>query len=237
MVSHCFVSWSPNPSLWRWRSVFLRTPLDVHLSPDFSSNIVCFREDDESPLSDDPFPADAGILVPRALSGLKYGPWAVGMVRGLGRPPLKPSTGGPGGGGADDGRGGGGGGGGDDEGDGCGDDDAGGEDAYLLPMLTVALASVHLGYCVGVWARDEALDVRFLRTGVGLFCLLLVSALRLKCQSGLDAYILGLGASAGVMIWTGERCFVKKESTSAGFVSLLAASMSLIFSAALYNNV
>ncbi|KAI5063996.1 hypothetical protein GOP47_0020666 [Adiantum capillus-veneris] len=92
------------------------------------------------------------------------------------------------------------------------------------------------GYCIAVWLKDETLDSGFLRTGICLFLLLAVAAVRMNNQSGLDAYIIGLGASIGVMLWTGERCLSKKEGSPSGIVSLLAASMAVIFSAALFEN-
>lgn len=103
--------------------------------------------------------------------------------------------------------------------------------------MTIAFAAFHLGYCIAVWIKDEALDLEFFRTGVGLFCLLAVAALRLNNQTGVDAYILGLGASVGVMLWTGERCLVKKEGIPAGIVTLFAAAMAVMFTVALYDNI
>jgi hypothetical protein len=105
----------------------------------------------------------------------------------------------------------------------------------LLPVLTLAFAAFHLGYCIAIWVKDDNLDFEFFRTGLGLFGLLAVAAMRLNARTGIDAYILGLGASVGVMVWTGERCLVKREGSPAGIVALFAASMALMFTAALYH--
>ncbi|KAG6543231.1 hypothetical protein Mapa_015482 [Marchantia paleacea] len=197
-----------------------------------SPSIVCFRDDDL------PFPEH---LVGRSPSDLnvrtsleiRYSPWAVHMMNGFGKKEgnkLKESTGGPpgGGNGADDGGGDGGGGGGDDDGE---------EHIFLLPVLTLAFAAFHLGYCIAIWIKDENLDFEFFRTGLILFGLLAVAAIRLNARTGIDAYILGLGASVGVMVWTGERCLVKREGSPAGIVALFAASMAVMFTAALYHNI
>eukprot|EP01018_Ginkgo_biloba_P029987 Gb_34044 [translate_table: standard] len=196
-------------------------------------NVVCFRDDD-CPFPDNPLERDAGSLSLRTNSEIRYSPWATSMLNGLGKignPKIRESTGGPTGGGKgdDDGGGGdGGGGGGDDEGEGH---------IFLLPLLTLAFAAFHMGYCIAVWVKDENLDNEFLRTGFGLFCLLVLSAIRLNNRTGIDAYILGLGASVGVMVWTGERCFVKREGNPSGIVALFAASMAVMFTAALYHSI
>jgi hypothetical protein len=36
-------------------------------------------------------------------------------------------------------------------------------------------------------------------------------------------------------LWPGERCLVKREGNSAGIVALFAASMAVMFTAALYH--
>lgn len=151
------------------------------------------------------------------------------MMNGFGKSDPKEFTGGPTGGGAggnDDDWGDGGGGGGDEGGD---------EQIFYLPLLTIAFAAFHLGYCIAVWLKDETLDSEFFRTGVGLFCLLAVAAIRLNNRTGIDAYILGWGASVGVMLWTGERCIMKKEGSPAGIVTLFAAAMAVMFTGALYD--
>lgn len=194
-------------------------------------SISCFCEDD--PLIPEHLFDKGGTFAFRTKLEIRYSPWAVSMMDGFGKVDkrmTKEFTGGPtggGNGGNDDDGGDGGGGGGDDGGNARPD---------ILPLLTIAFAAFHLGYCVAVWMKDEALDIGFLRTGICLFLLLAVAAVRMNNQSGLDAYILGLGASIGVMLWTGERCLSKKEGSPSGIVSLLAASMAVIFSAALFEN-
>lgn len=91
----------------------------------------------------------------------------------LTQPTWKIIAGGPPGNGkgGDDGGGDGGGGGGDDDGE---------DHIFLLPVLTLAFAAFHLGYCIAIWVKDESLDFDFFRTGLGLFALLAVAALRLN---------------------------------------------------------
>ncbi|XP_024396846.1 uncharacterized protein [Physcomitrium patens] len=191
--------------------------------------VVCFRDDD-APLPEYLVERNWSDMNVRTNLEIRYSPWAVEMMNGFGNKneaKTKESTGGPpgNGNGGDDG-GNGGGGGGDDDGD---------YHVFLLPMLTLAFAAFHLGYCIAVWVKDDNLDFEFLRTGLGLFGLLAVSAFRLNTRTGIDAYILGLGASLGVMVWTGERCLVKKEGNPAGVVALFAASMAVMLTAALYH--
>eukprot|EP00249_Psilotum_nudum_P011161 c23000_g1_i2 orf=416-1213(-) len=199
-------------------------------------SITCFR-DDELPLPEHLLDRDMGNLSLRTKLEIRYSPWALSMMNVLGRGDgsrLKEFTGGPAGGGRGDGDGGG-------EGGGGGGDNDGEERVFLLPLLTIAFAAFHLGYCIAVWMKDESLHFDFVRTGLGLFCLLVVAAIRLNnllplSRTGVDAYLLGLGASVGVMIWTGERCLVKKDDNPAGVVALFAAAMSVIFTAALYDD-
>lgn len=198
-----------------------------------SASITCFCDDDPL-IPEHLFDKDGGTYAFRTKLEITYSPWAMSMMDGFGRADrrtAKEFTGGPtgGGNGGDDDDGGEGGGGGGDEGGNLRPD--------ILPLLTVAFAAFHLGYCIAVWIKDETFEIGFFRTGVGLFLLLAISAIRMNNQTGLDAYILGLGASLGVMLWTGERCLSKKEGSPAGIVSLLAASMAVIFSAALYENI
>eukprot|EP00850_Spirogloea_muscicola_P012527 SM000081S22661 [mRNA] locus=s81:340739:341364:- [translate_table: standard] len=56
----------------------------------------------------------------------------------------------------------------------------------------------------------------------------------MSSRTGIDAYILGLGASIGVMLWTGERFCGKREVCPAGILTTLAGGMSFIFMAAVY---
>nr|PNR36018.1 hypothetical protein PHYPA_021868 [Physcomitrium patens] len=159
--------------------------------------VVCFREDDA------PFPE---YLVERNWSDMsvrtnleiQYSPWAIQMMNGFAEEAKqKESTGGPPGNGkgGDDGDGHGGGGGGDDDAD---------DHIFLLPMLTLAFAAFHLGYCIAIWVKDDGLNLEFIRTGLGLFFLLAVSALRLNVETGKDAHVLGIVSSLGVMVWTGK---------------------------------
>ncbi|CAM6042081.1 unnamed protein product [Sphagnum compactum] len=193
-------------------------------------SIVCFR-DDNAPFPEYLVDKDWNDMSMGASLEIRYSPWAVQMMHGFGNKDvsrLKESTGGPPGNGkgGDDGGGDGGGGGGDNDGE---------DHIFLLPVLTLAFAAFHLGYCIAIWVKDDNLDFEFFRTGLGLFGLLAVAAMRLNARTGIDAYILGLGASVGVMVWTGERCLVKREGSPAGIVALFAASMALMFTAALYH--
>jgi hypothetical protein len=66
--------------------------------------------------------------------------------------------------------------GGDDGGGGRGDND--GEDCiFLLPVLILAVAAFHLGYCITIWVKDDNLDSEFFQTGLGLFGQLAVAAI------------------------------------------------------------
>lgn len=197
--------------------------------PLHNSPITCFCDDDP-PFPEHLLDKDGRHLSLRTKLEIRYSPWAMSMMNGFGKidgKTAKEFTGSPTGGGrgGDDDAGEGGGGGGDEGGD---------EQVYFLPLLTIAFAAFQLGYCIAVWMKDETLDFDFLRAGVGLFCLLAVAAIRLNNQTGVDGYIVGLGASIGVMLWTGEHCLVKKEGSAAGVVTLIAATMALMFTAALY---
>ncbi|KAJ7526533.1 hypothetical protein O6H91_16G013400 [Diphasiastrum complanatum] len=219
----------PFPSRSLCDESILPSPASETTSLEYSRMIVCFREDD-LPVPEHPVQRDTGDSGVRTSLEVQYSPWAISMMNGFGKAYVnktKESTGGPPGGnkGGDDG-----------DGDGGGDDD---EDdrIFLLPLLTLAFAAFHLGYCIAIWVKDESLDSESFRTGLGLFCLLGMAAIRLKSGAGLDAYVLGLGASLGVMFWTGERYVVKREGSLAGIVALLAASMAATFTASLYDNI
>eukprot|EP00252_Welwitschia_mirabilis_P024822 TRINITY_DN7512_c0_g2_i1.p1 TRINITY_DN7512_c0_g2~~TRINITY_DN7512_c0_g2_i1.p1 ORF type:complete len:121 (-),score=11.94 TRINITY_DN7512_c0_g2_i1:109-471(-) len=56
-------------------------------------------------------------------------------------------------------------------------------------------------------------------------------------HAGIDAYILGLGSSVGVMVWAGERWIIKKETNPAAILALSAASIGVMFTIAIYHNV
>jgi hypothetical protein len=69
--------------------------------------------------------------------------------------------------------------GGDNGGGNRGDND--GEDCiFLLPVLILAVAAFHLGYCIAIWVKDDNLDFKFFQTGLGLFGLLAVAAMHLN---------------------------------------------------------
>jgi hypothetical protein len=70
--------------------------------------------------------------------------------------------------------------GGDGNGGGGGGDDDGEDHIFLLPILTLAFAAFHVGYCIAVWVKDDSLDFEFFRTALALFGLLTISALRLN---------------------------------------------------------
>eukprot|EP00252_Welwitschia_mirabilis_P024823 TRINITY_DN7512_c0_g2_i3.p1 TRINITY_DN7512_c0_g2~~TRINITY_DN7512_c0_g2_i3.p1 ORF type:complete len:256 (-),score=42.36 TRINITY_DN7512_c0_g2_i3:109-876(-) len=164
-------------------------------------------------------------------AGIRFGPWAESMLerdeKGLKRRDNE-STGGPSGGGNDKD---------DDDGGGGGGDDDSEDHLFMLPFLTLAFAAFHLGYCIAVWIKHDKLDSEFLRTGFGLFCLLVIAAIRLNRHAGIDAYILGLGSSVGVMVWAGERWIIKKETNPAAILALSAASIGVMFTIAIYHNV
>lgn len=192
--------------------------------------VVCFRDDD-APLPEYLVERNWSDMSGRANLEIRYSPWAAQMMSGIGKrkeTEIKESTGGPPGNGK-------GGEGGDGNGGGGGGDDESEDHIFLLPILTLAFAAFHLGYCIAVWVKDDSLDFQFFRTGLALFVLLTISALRLNARTGIDAYILGLGASVGVMVWTGERSLVKREGSPAGVVALFAASMAVMFTAAIYH--
>ncbi|GAQ87600.1 hypothetical protein KFL_003640020 [Klebsormidium nitens] len=197
-----------------------------------------FLEDDQ------PFPAtvtqrDMAELSLRARLESKYSSQlGAGIISTFGRHDLlqrkrdlKENFGGsPPGGGKNNGRG---------RGDGGGGGGGGGEGQtaiYLLPVLTLVFAAVFLGYAVAVGLKEEGMNMDFLRTSAGLFGLLALAAFRVNNQTGIDAFILGLGASTAVMVWTGERFVVRKEIAPAGIVTILAASMAVIFTGALYHS-
>ncbi|GBG81762.1 hypothetical protein CBR_g33940 [Chara braunii] len=205
--------------------------------------IRCFRDDD-SPFPDRMSEKDLQRLGRGLGPGrdLQFSSWTVQMMDQAGRAgggsrkrDLKEDTGGPSGGSkGGDGDGGGDGGGG---GGGGGDGDEADDHIYLLPVVTLAFAALHFGYCVAIWIKDDGFDFDFFRTGLGLLGLLVVTACKLNRRTGVDAYILGLGSSVGVMVWTGERCCVKRELTPSGIVAVFAALMSAIFSVGLYHSV
>eukprot|EP00250_Pteridium_aquilinum_P013929 c21665_g1_i1 orf=530-1342(+) len=240
-ASHAFqtctsITWRSflSPAGWEYLIVPKSTP--EHSIPDLSlpsasvtPSISCFCDDDPW-LTEHFFNKDGSTLTLRTKLEIMYSPWAMSMMNGYQAPArksVKEFTGGPSGGGRggdNDGGGDGGGGGGDEGRE---------EQIWVLPLLTIAFAAFHLGYCIAVWMKDESFDFEFFRTGIGLFCLLAVAAIRLNNRTGIDAYLLGLGASVGVMLWTGERCLVKKEGIPAGIVSFFAAAMAAMFSTAL----
>ncbi|KAH7423187.1 hypothetical protein KP509_12G042800 [Ceratopteris richardii] len=192
-------------------------------------SISCFRDDDPF-LTEHFFNRDRYARTIGKKLEITYSPWAMSMMNGYRIPfriPIKESTGGPTGGGRGNGDG-------DGDGGGGGDDEGEEEQLWLLPSLTIAFAVLHLGYCLAIW-KDEDSDLDFIWTGMGLFCLLILSAVRLNNQTGIDAYFLGLGASIGVMLWTGERCLLRKECSTAGLVSFFGAAMATLFSLSLHN--
>ncbi|EFJ25374.1 hypothetical protein SELMODRAFT_442173 [Selaginella moellendorffii] len=211
-------------------------PLVPAIDQESSKLIVCFRDDD-SALPPELLDRDLRDFGVRTNLQMRYSPWAVDMINGMGtcdKKTLKKSSGGPCGGGR--GRG--------DDGDGGGDgggegDDEGGEYVFLLPVLTLAFAAFHLGYCIAVWVKDDSLDAGFFRTGLGLFCLLALAAIRLN-SSYLVLSVKRLLFSTVLSLFLcldGERCLVKKEGSPAGIVALFAASMAVMFTAALYHNI
>lgn len=139
-------------------------------------SVICFRDDD-SPFPDHMLDKDYSDGSVRASLEIRYSPWAVEFMHGAGKMDsgrMKVSTGGPTGGGKNgdgDGGDGGGGGGGDDDGE---------DHIFLLPVLTLAFAAFHLGYCIAIWVKDDDLDFNFFKTGLGLFGLLTIAALRLN---------------------------------------------------------
>eukprot|EP00897_Mesotaenium_endlicherianum_P006725 jgi/Mesen1/6080/ME000031S05349 len=162
---------------------------------------------------------------------LAYSPWAVSMMESGTKTKMKldqggPTGGGRSGGGDGDGDGGGGGGGG-------GGEDGGSHEIFLLPYLTLAYAAVNMAYCIVTLVEDEAFDLDFFKVGTSLTCLLVLCAFRLSRSTGELGYLLGLGSSLAIMLWTADRCYSKRDVKSSGVVSVLSAGMSFIFMAAL----
>eukprot|EP00475_Leptophrys_vorax_P035181 TRINITY_DN5767_c0_g1_i1.p1 TRINITY_DN5767_c0_g1~~TRINITY_DN5767_c0_g1_i1.p1 ORF type:complete len:284 (+),score=2.43 TRINITY_DN5767_c0_g1_i1:223-1074(+) len=210
---------------------------------------VCFRTDEGEPDLLSPSPHIS------TLTSLSHSTWASGT--GGAQAPLdlreyaKESTGGPGGGGS---------GGGDDDGNGGNGGDGGGdgdsEDEYetgwfsqldALPVLSLGFAALHAGYCLYVTLRDTALPPDFFRTAAGLLALLIAAALRLNysVRYGTDSYILGLGSAVGVSVWSAERVFLRKEtstgsvaatSPAGGAATLAAAAMGLLYIMSIYRS-
>ncbi|MCO5552012.1 hypothetical protein L7F22_005520 [Adiantum nelumboides] len=234
------ITWRSFPSSAGWECLIVpkSTPellsTDVSLpSAPISRSISCFCDDDPF-VTEHFFNKDGRTLTLRTKLEIMYSPWAMSMLNGYQIPvrkSFKELTGGPTGGG----RGGDGDGGGD--GGGGGGDEGKEEQVWLLPFLTIAFAAFHLGYCIAIWMKDGSFDFEFVRTGIGLFCLLALAAIRLNNRTGIDAYLLGLGASVGVMLWTGERCLMKKEGSPAGIVSFFAAAMAALFSTAIHETI
>ncbi|GJP40707.1 hypothetical protein CLOM_g362 [Closterium sp. NIES-68] len=140
-------------------------------------------------------------------------------------------------GGDDDGNGGDGGG---DGGDGEGDEGNGGNFSQIdaLPFLSLAFAALHACYCIVIGLKEKVLPPDFLRTAAGLSSLLIASALRLNStRYGFDSYVLGLGASVGVSVWSAERCFLRKEPSPSGVAALCSAVMAALYTCALYRTV
>ncbi|CAI5486284.1 unnamed protein product [Closterium sp. Naga37s-1] len=105
----------------------------------------------------------------------------------------------------DDGKGGDGGGDGGDDGDEGNRRSANQIDA--LPFLSLAFAALHACYCIVIGLKEKVLPPDFLRTAAGLSSLLIASALRLNStRYGFDSYVLGLGASVGVSVWSVPLC-------------------------------
>ncbi|KAJ7566509.1 hypothetical protein O6H91_02G134600 [Diphasiastrum complanatum] len=156
------------------RTIFdesLLSPPTETTSLDYSKMVVCFREDD-LPFPEHLVQKDMGDLGMRTSLEVQYSPWAISMMNGFGKTggkKTKESTGGPPGGNN-----------GGDDGGGDGGDDGEGHHIFLLPLLTLAFAALHLGYCITIWFRDDHLDSESFKTGLGLFCLLAVAAIRLK---------------------------------------------------------
>eukprot|EP00271_Cylindrocystis_brebissonii_P007212 TRINITY_DN2047_c0_g1_i1.p1 TRINITY_DN2047_c0_g1~~TRINITY_DN2047_c0_g1_i1.p1 ORF type:complete len:512 (+),score=78.95 TRINITY_DN2047_c0_g1_i1:209-1744(+) len=194
-------------------------------------SVKCFRDDDFV------FPekaVDSGFQSERARSStvtIAYSPWALSMLGDSFQVPSRAVTkegigGGPGGKGPRDG-------GGDGGGDGEGDED-GDEDIYVLPLLTLAFAVLHLGYCAAVWLKDNGFHINLSKTGLGLFGVLAVAVIRMNCQTSFDASIFGLGASVGIMTWAAERSYMKREVAPSGVLAMCSGAISCAFTMALY---
>ncbi|CAI5458065.1 unnamed protein product [Closterium sp. Yama58-4] len=208
---------------------------------------TCFRTDE----------GDPDILVPHHPHGTtsnpassfldtRYGPWANAMMEQRTMKTLqeriKEQAGGGGGdsggrgGDDDDGKGG------DGGGDGGDDGDEGNRRIYsqidALPFLSLAFAALHACYCIVIGLKEKVLPPDFLRTAAGLSSLLIASALRLNStRYGFDSYVLGLGASVGVSVWSAERCFLRKEASPSGVAALCSAIMAALYTCALYRTV
>ncbi|CAI5514188.1 unnamed protein product [Closterium sp. Naga37s-1] len=136
----------------------------------------------------------------------------------------------------DDGKGGDGGGDGGDD----GDERNGRSDNQIdaLPFLSLAFAALHACYCIVIGLKEKVLPPDFLRTAAGLSSLLIASALRLNStRYGFDSYVLGLGASVGVSVWSAERCFLRKEPSPSGVAALGSAIMAALYTCALYRTI
>lgn len=220
------------PSLPSLPTLVVSMPLHTpHIQP---SKVVSFRDDDvgfpDVPSEKASYFGDAAF---RTKMQVAYSPWALQMVASFSVPETVPSKENLGGGndgkGPRNGDGGGNDGNGDEEGEGEGE----GED-LLLPGLTLAFAALHLGYFVTTWLKEEGVDPHFTRTALSLLGLLAISLVRMSCQGGVDAYIIGLSASVGVMIWAAERSVSQRKATPGGIMAAFGAAMSFIFTAALY---
>ena len=159
-----------------WEDFIFGPCLDKPISPSRRLIITCFCDDDPH-FPEHVFEKDSNMMSLRTKLEMRYSPWAISMMDGLGkrdkRMVKKEFTGGPtgGGNGRNDDGGEGGGGDGDEDGD---------EDIYILPLLTIAFAAFQLGYCVAVWMKDEKSDFKFFQIGIGLFLLLTLTAIRLN---------------------------------------------------------
>ncbi|CAI7918552.1 unnamed protein product [Closterium sp. NIES-54] len=180
---------------------------------------TCFRTDEGDP--DILVPHHPDISIPShgtssnpasSFLDTRYGPWANAMMerqtmKSLQERIFKEQAGGGGsdsggrGGDDDDGKGGDGGGDGGDDGDEGNRRSANQIDA--LPFLSLAFAALHACYCIVIGLKEKVLPPDFLRTAAGLSSLLIASALRLNStRYGFDSYVLGLGASVGVSVWS-----------------------------------
>ncbi|CAI5994837.1 unnamed protein product [Closterium sp. NIES-65] len=215
---------------------------------------TCFRTDEGDP--DILLPHHPHISTPShgtssnpasSFFDTRYGPWANAMMerqtmKSLQERIFKEQAGGGGGdsggrgGDDDDGKGGDGGGDGGDDGDEGNRRSANQIDA--LPFLSLAFAALHACYCIVIGLKEKVLPPDFLRTAAGLSSLLIASALRLNStRYGFDSYVLGLGASVGVSVWSAERCFLRKEPSPSGVAALCSAIMAALYTCALYRTV
>ncbi|CAI5460757.1 unnamed protein product [Closterium sp. Yama58-4] len=103
---------------------------------------------------------------------------------------------------------------------------------------SLAFAALHACYCIVIGLKEKVLPPDFLRTAAGLSSLLIASALRLNStRYGFDSYVLGLGASVGVSVWSAERCFLRKEASPSGVAALCSAIMAALYTCALYHTI